>query len=206
MEQGGAAISPAGRLSARCRRRRMAGPLKRRSREQQRRVARAPADGQDRARSGLRRRAFRCSHRPAALEPAPPARCRGPDPFHRADRLACGDRLRGRAGTDGVDPRAGIVRARRNIRPSPAAACPSPSNCCRRRTGRCRSRAICPASGAAAMPRCAPKCAGAIPSTPGPTIHCRRRPPAAPSRAGNSSNCLEFRNRPLTIRPLGAAR
>src|SRR5665647_595890 len=45
-----------------------------------------------------------------AMESAAQARCRGANAFHRADRLVGADRLRSRAGTDRVDPRAGVVR------------------------------------------------------------------------------------------------
>ena len=59
------------------------------------------------------------------------------------------------------------------IRRSPAAKFLSSSSSCRRRTGRCRRRATCPASGAAATPRCAPRCAAATRNSRGPTIRSR---------------------------------
>ena len=95
--------------------------------------------GQDRAQPDRRRRTVGRGHESAAVESAPPARRRGADAFHRADRLGRADRLRGRAGADRVDPRAGTVRARRTHpchRRRPRAA--GDRAVCRRRTGRCR--------------------------------------------------------------------
>src|SRR5204863_7847702 len=57
-------------------------------------------------------------------------------------------------------------------------------SCCRPDTSPCRSRAICPASGAAPMRRCAARCADAIRAIPGRTIRYPRHRRAAPSRAG----------------------
>ena len=79
----------------------------------------------DKTRAGAnrRRRTIRRARCAAAVDSAQAARRRGADAFHRAVRLARADRLRGRGGAEGLDPRAGIVRAWRSIRPSPAAAC-----------------------------------------------------------------------------------
>ena len=90
---------------------------------QRRRMAGAVPDRQDRAGADRRRRSQRRARRAAPVEFAQAARRRGADPFHRAVRLGGADRLRGRAGTDRLDPRAGIVRPRPASEPSPAAAC-----------------------------------------------------------------------------------
>ena len=59
----------------------------------------------------------------------------------------------------------------------------------RLRIGRCRRRATCRASGAAATPPCAPRCAAAIRSILGPTIRSRRCRQGGRSRARkNTSN------------------
>ena len=95
------------------RRRRMARPLRRGARRNGDGVARACARRQDRARRtlGADELAARAA-RSAALEPAPPPRRRGADPFRRAVRLVGADRLRGGGRAEAFDPRAGAVRPR----------------------------------------------------------------------------------------------
>ena len=70
---------------------------------------------------------------------------------------------------------------------SPADASRSPSICCRPRTGRSRSPAICPASGAARGPRSAPTFAAAIPAISGPMTRPPRRPPPERNRGGREA-------------------
>ncbi len=59
-----------------------------------------------------RRRSWLGARCAVAVVAAQTARRRGADAFHSAHRLDGADRLPGGAGADGIDPRAGIVRAR----------------------------------------------------------------------------------------------
>ena len=128
----------------------LAGSVRRRPGAQRRGLAGAVRRRQDGACAGRRRRSRR---RACALLPWDlPRRLDAEAPTHFAAPTgsAHADRLRGRGGPDAGDPRAGIVRPRPAIRRSPAGACRWCWSCCRRRTGRSRSRATCRASGAAA--------------------------------------------------------
>ena len=164
------------------RRRRMARPVRRRARRRHR-LARAGARRQDRAVGTFARRPARRADRAAALAAAPPARSRSADPFRGADRHKRGDRLRGRGRPDHLDPPAGAVRPRHAPDHRGRARPAGDRAACRRRTGRCRSRATCRGSGAVPTRRCAATCAGAIRAIPGRTIRSPPPRPGAPSRA-----------------------
>ena len=123
----------------------------------------------------------------AALAAAPPARRRGADPFHRADRLERADRLRSRAGTDRIDPRAGAVRTCRasGDRPRPRTACDravvsrSSAGASDARSAGLLARQLC---------RCEDRNARTLSQAPLAGRSAIGRPPrAAPSRAAKSA-------------------
>ena len=121
---------------------------------QRRRLAGAAARRQDRA--GARSRPTSCRRRSARC-------CRGickrrldaeaPTHFAAPSGSSVPIDYEAEEGPKLVDPGAGAVRPRPPSERSPAAGCRWSSSCCRRRTGRCRSRATCRASGAAATRR-----------------------------------------------------
>ena len=192
VERSGAAVAQARAVPAPCGRRGVAGPVGRSACAQRGRLACAVLIDRPHA---ARFRPTTCPTRSTALLPWALRRrldAEAPTHFTAPSGSHCADRLRGRGGAEGVDPRAGIVRACRH----PAIA-----------GGRVPLviELLSPAHRPVQVTRDLPgfwrgsyaavkaRCAGAIRSIPGRTIRCRRPRPAAPSRAAN--NTLSFRAR-----------